>query len=125
MLPTISMYPAFNQLRKSHRGDPTLADVAVCRVSACRFVKRRFNLISGDVSISSVDDAHGIQVATGDLLFLKGNAYPGMYGEHPCLPSPLQPAPSMVAPMGIWLIPQLTLAAGWCRPGSACPFSWL
>jgi len=92
MLPTGSMFAAFTQLPSPHRGDPTLSDVAVCRVSACRFVKRRFNLISGDVSIGIVDDAHGIQVATGDLLFLKGNAYPGMYGEHPCLSCPPPPA---------------------------------
>lgn len=46
----------------------------------CRFVRRSYNPISGDVSIAGVDDMHGVQTDAGDLLFLKGNAFPGLFG---------------------------------------------
>ena len=48
---------------------------------ACRFVRRRYNPLTGDVSIAGVDEQHGVQTAAGDLLFLKGNAFPGLYGR--------------------------------------------
>lgn len=49
--------------------------------SHCSFVRRRYNPLSGDVSVAGVDEAHGVQTAAGDLLFLKGNAFPGLFGE--------------------------------------------
>jgi hypothetical protein len=29
-----------------------------------------------------VEEDHGIQAGPGDLLFLKGQSFPGLYGEH-------------------------------------------
>jgi hypothetical protein len=50
---------------------------AVCR----RFVEREYS--SKDTpSIAAVSEKHRIETAAGDLLFLKGQAFPGMYGEH-------------------------------------------
>jgi hypothetical protein len=44
-------------------------------------VRRKYNPLTGDVSIAGVDEGQGIQTAAGDLLFLKGNAFPGLFGE--------------------------------------------
>lgn len=53
-----------------------------CCWLCCRYVSRKYNPLSGDVSITGVEEEHGIQTALGDLLFLKGNAFPGLLGEH-------------------------------------------
>lgn len=47
----------------------------------CRYVEREVNA-SGSVFVAAVEEAHGIQTGPGDLLFLKGQSYPGLYGEH-------------------------------------------
>jgi hypothetical protein len=47
-----------------------------------RFVRRKYNPLTGDVAVAGVvDEAHAVQTAVGDLLFLKGNAFPGLFGE--------------------------------------------
>lgn len=45
-------------------------------------MRRKYNPLTGDVAVAGVDDeAHAVQTAVGDLLFLKGNAFPGLFGE--------------------------------------------
>jgi hypothetical protein len=48
----------------------------------CRFVEREYDSSKDMFAISAVAEEHRIEAAAGDLLFLKGLAYPGMYGEH-------------------------------------------
>eukprot|EP00879_Flechtneria_rotunda_P020279 GHRR01021327.1.p1 GENE.GHRR01021327.1~~GHRR01021327.1.p1 ORF type:complete len:246 (+),score=64.10 GHRR01021327.1:180-917(+) len=45
-----------------------------------RHVKRRIGFWTGDVSIKAVDEQHAVQAEAGDLLYLKGNAFPGLKG---------------------------------------------
>lgn len=48
-------------------------------VVANRFVKRKWSL-DGTVAVVAVDEAAAEQVQAWDLLYLKGNAFPGLYG---------------------------------------------
>jgi hypothetical protein len=57
-----------------------------------RYVEREMS-DSGAPMVAAVDEAHRIQTGSGDLLFLKGQGYPGLFGEHFKLLNPAAPAP--------------------------------
>lgn len=59
----------------------------------CRHVERELS-DSGVPSVAAVDAAHRIQAGPGDLLFLKGQGFPGLFGEH--LLNPAAPAPTLL-----------------------------
>lgn len=69
------------QLRNIAHLTVLLTRLQCCADKQHRHVKRSYNLFTGDVSIAAVDDAHACQTGQGDMLFLKGNAFPGLYGE--------------------------------------------
>lgn len=58
-----------------------VAPVCLSVYMSGRYVRRRYDPLSGVVSVAGVDEQHDIQAAAGDLLFLKGNAFPGLLGE--------------------------------------------
>jgi hypothetical protein len=62
----------------------TAKEVALCAAAllCCRFVEREYDSSRDIFSVAAVDEEHRIETAAGDMLFLKGQAYPGMYGKH-------------------------------------------
>jgi len=55
--------------------------IATLPLLLCRFVEREWHADTGMVSVAGVDEGRRIEAAAGDLLFLKGQNYPGLYGE--------------------------------------------
>lgn len=46
-----------------------------------RFVKRKWDLLSGAVAVDAVDESHAVQCGEGDILVLKGHLYEGNFGN--------------------------------------------
>lgn len=70
-----------DELTTPRCGSVAAALLLLCAGVPGRYVRRRYDPISGIVSVAGVEEQHGIQAAAGDLLYLKGNAFPGLLGE--------------------------------------------
>jgi hypothetical protein len=89
LLPAKLALKAWLPQRYHHKDTTTLkfasaaaaALLLLCTCVCGRFVRRRYDPLSGVVSVAGVEEQHGIQAAAGDLLYLKGNAFPGLLGE--------------------------------------------
>lgn len=52
-----------------------------CCAVCCRFVEREYDSSRDMFSVAAVSEEHSIETAAGDVLFLKGQSYPGIYGK--------------------------------------------
>lgn len=60
----------------------TLAKHMCCRcLPLCRCVEREYDGSRDMFTVAGVAEEQRTETAAGDLLFLKGQAYPGLFGE--------------------------------------------